>query len=409
MTRKNFTNDEEDGEDEQEDVGDGDSSFKYREYEEFTEDISMTRKPHSKFRMFMEVEKRLLRVENKTFRPFLLFSGIMYGQGEEHLHLWFKKAWMGDISIPCFGHGENYVPMIHFFDCAQIVQHLLQMPPDEDNLPKYIFAVDDGMSKQKDIVAAIQKEFNVETVEKVDGDQLILYDHADEFTNDVKIRIGIADEFDIEWKYRDGLIKNIHKIRKEYEKERNLSPLKMCVVGPPASGKTSIAIELSKYYKLAHITVDNTIEEYFSQEIVIREDLERHMHQKEEAKKEKMRQLQQAREERRKKRRENNEDDEDHDEDNEDHDEEFSEEEDLEQEENDEIARKLQRKLKQITSVYEMRDQQRPWRLNDIAVAIILQWKLEQRELKNKGWVLDGFPKSVNGCKEILQKSKSVS
>lgn len=38
-------------------------------------------------------------------------------------------------------------------------------------------------------------------------------------------------------------------------------PIKICILGPPAVGKSSIAEELTKYYKLHHIKIKDVISE----------------------------------------------------------------------------------------------------------------------------------------------------
>lgn len=46
----------------------------------------------------------------------VLVPGILYGDGEDVLHPWFKMAWHGEPdSLPIFGEndGGNYVPTIH--------------------------------------------------------------------------------------------------------------------------------------------------------------------------------------------------------------------------------------------------------------------------------------------------------
>jgi hypothetical protein len=98
-TRKQFTGDEEaeaegegeEGEEsEKKPVNQNEFGIKRREYEAFTEDQAVTRKPHPKFKHFLEIEKRVRKATSKTLKTYIIFSGIMYGEGEDFLHPWFK-------------------------------------------------------------------------------------------------------------------------------------------------------------------------------------------------------------------------------------------------------------------------------------------------------------------------------
>jgi len=42
----------------------------------------------------------------------------------------------------------------------------------------------------------------------------------------------------MEWVSKEGLPANIDLVKKEFEKERTLRPMKIFLTGPPCSGKT---------------------------------------------------------------------------------------------------------------------------------------------------------------------------
>ena len=48
---------------------------------------------------------------------------------------------------------------------------------------------------------------------------------------------------------------------KEFKESRALLPIRACVLGPPAVGKTHIVAQLCKYYKLHHIKIADVIKE----------------------------------------------------------------------------------------------------------------------------------------------------
>ena len=50
-------------------------------------------------------------------------------------------------------------------------------------------------------------------------------------------------------------------IIKEFKESRGLLPIRACVLGPPAVGKTCIVAQLCKHYKLHHIKIADVITE----------------------------------------------------------------------------------------------------------------------------------------------------
>ena len=46
------------------------------------------------------------------------------------------------------------------------------------------------------------------------------------------------DPVEFEWHCKEGLKNNISKAKEEFCKERGLKPVKICITGPPASGKS---------------------------------------------------------------------------------------------------------------------------------------------------------------------------
>ena len=67
----------------------------------------------------------------------------------------------------------------------------------------------------------------------------------------------VDNQFQWHWElpFRD----NIYELVKEYKISRNLLPVKIIVLGPPASGKTKIAQKLSEHYGIHYIHVKDLI------------------------------------------------------------------------------------------------------------------------------------------------------
>ncbi|VDO66253.1 unnamed protein product [Schistosoma margrebowiei] len=80
----------------------------------------------------------------------------------------------------------------------------------------------------------------------------------------VSIRMNasyIKENFQIKWHCETGLVDHINLITKEYKLSRQLIPIRLCILGPPASGKTTLAKKLCEYYKLPHIHIKQVIDE----------------------------------------------------------------------------------------------------------------------------------------------------
>ena len=58
-----------------------------------------------------------------------------------------------------------------------------------------------------------------------------------------------------------GMVDNIGKVIKEYKDVRKLLPIRVCILGPPAVGKTFFISLLCRHYKLHHIKIADVIKE----------------------------------------------------------------------------------------------------------------------------------------------------
>ncbi|KAL0490662.1 adenylate kinase [Acrasis kona] len=414
-TRKHYTDEGEEQEEEEEETKVEQKGFpKRKEYDAFTEDQSITRKPHPKYKQFLEIEKRVRKATSKTLKTYILFSGIMYGEGEDLLHAYFKLGWMGNSkSLPVFLDGGNYVPMIHVKDLSNIVAKIIDEPPATEEegetagAGQYIFGVDESQVTLKDIVVALSNEFlGTDKVHHLNQSECLLHENADQFMVDLKMQIGLTDNLtDLEWHSREGIVEKIKEVREEYEKVRNLSPLKLCVLGPPASGKTQLSSRLSKQYKINHIKVENVIKEFFADKARLTDELDNIEREKRE-RKEKLKLENEKKKEKQASETsaEDGQDEEDQEQDEEEGGAEEEEKEEEEEEEGDEESPSaiINKKLKFINRVEKMKDAQ--GRLNDKALTKIYKWKLNQNVCKNQGWILDGYPKTVAQAKLLMVK-----
>ncbi|NXO38436.1 KAD7 kinase, partial [Locustella ochotensis] len=237
------------------------------------------RKPHPSFMDYINAEKHIMKLgkTNKgKFSTYVVASGHQYGAEEELFHYFFKLSWLGETpAIPVFGDGNNIVPTIHIHDLAVVLQNVADNRPDF----QYILAVDTSMHTLEELVKCISKNIGPGKIEKVPKENAFLSKELTQMQLDmwfVNLRMEptyLKENFNIKWVAEEGLIENIAQVVREYKQTRGLLPLKIFVHGPPASGKSTIAKELCKHYKLHYVRTNDVISEKIAylEEIVAKE------------------------------------------------------------------------------------------------------------------------------------------
>ncbi|EDL97597.1 adenylate kinase 7 (predicted) [Rattus norvegicus] len=205
----------------------------------FTEEDYRRRKHHPNFQDHINAEKLVLK----------------FGK---------NMAWLGEIpALPVFGDGSNCIPAIHVLDLAGVIQNVI------DHVPKlhYLVAVDESVHTLEDLVKCISKNTGPGKIQKVPKENAFLtkdltQEHLDQLLVNLRMEaLFVKENFNIRWAAQTGFVENIGSILKEYKQSRGLLPIKICILGPPAVGKSSISGELVKYYKLHHIKIKDVISE----------------------------------------------------------------------------------------------------------------------------------------------------
>ncbi|NXG54267.1 KAD7 kinase, partial [Hemiprocne comata] len=248
----------------------------------FTDEDYRRRKPHSNFVDHINAEKLILKLgkTNKhKFSTYVVASGHQYGSGEGVLHYFFKVCWLSETpTIPVFGDGNNFIPTIHVLDLAAVLQNVAEHSPKH----RYILAVDASMHTLQELIKCISKNVGPGKIEKIPIENAFLSKDLTQMHLDmllVNLRMEsmfLKETFNIKWMSQAGLVENIEQIIKEYKQSRGLLPLKVCIHGPPGSGKSSIAEELCKHYKLHHIKINDLISETIAnlEKVVASKELE---------------------------------------------------------------------------------------------------------------------------------------
>uniref|UniRef100_A0A8C5NA03 Adenylate kinase 7-like n=1 Tax=Gouania willdenowi TaxID=441366 RepID=A0A8C5NA03_GOUWI len=215
-----------------------------------TEEEFRRRRPHSDFKNHHSLEKlvlKLARGKKSKLCGYVVAAGLQYGMGENLLHFFFKASWLMQFpKLPIFGDGLNHIPMIHVLDLGGVIQNIIELLPKS----KYILAVDNCKSTLKDVVQAIAMKPEELEYLKVDL-------RLDAFI--------IMDSFIINWRCESGIVENMESIVEEYKTHRQLLSVKICLVGPPAVGKTTVAEKICRHYQIHHIKIKEMIEEKIKQ------------------------------------------------------------------------------------------------------------------------------------------------
>ncbi|OWK60268.1 Adenylate kinase 7 [Lonchura striata] len=233
----------------------------------FSEEYSNKRKSHSGFMDHINAEKHIIKLgktNKKKFSTYVVASGHQYGAEEGFFHYFFKMCWLGEApAIPVFGDGNNVIPTIHIRDLAAVLQNVADHRP----VFQYVLAVDASMHTLGELVKCISKNLGPGKIEKVPKENAFLSRELTQMQVDmlfVNLRmksVYLKDNFNIKWFAEAGLIENIAQVIMEYKQARGLLPLKVCIHGPPGSGKSTIAKELCKHYKLHYVGINDVISE----------------------------------------------------------------------------------------------------------------------------------------------------
>ena len=202
----------------------------------------------------------------------MLCTGLRYGNGERIFYNHFFKAWIQNPpALQIVSKGENLVPSIHIIDLARLVRRIIE----KNKVHPYIFAIDKTTRpSQKRLVQAISKGMGTG---KIALDAPEVPGTTDDFlTINLKMKVSEAfkdgeltpeeeenaddaeallKEKKFPWHCEKGVIGNIATLNKEFNEFRGLKPVKIFVTGPPASGKSFYSASIAKYYNIPHVHI----------------------------------------------------------------------------------------------------------------------------------------------------------
>ncbi|KAG5338082.1 KAD7 kinase, partial [Acromyrmex heyeri] len=197
----------------------------------FTEADYRKRKPHPNYKEHIQCEREVVAVKKianlkSKLRTLVICCGITYGEEEGPLHYLFKMAWQNAPLLPIFGKGRNKIPLLHVRDLAA-----------------------QGLTTG-----------NVKYVSKEEA--LLLPEVSQQVYDQMTVDLNIDPVYIIDrihWYFEMPFRDVVDIVINEYKTARNLHPVKIVVLGPPASGKTRVARYLADYYGIHYVHVKTLI------------------------------------------------------------------------------------------------------------------------------------------------------
>ncbi|KAH6591458.1 hypothetical protein BASA61_004969 [Batrachochytrium salamandrivorans] len=237
------------------------------------EDEYRRRKPHPNWKDHLALEKKIIKLGKKSnLKAYVVVAGLIYHAGDSIFHSLLKlksnvsvngqSAWHNEPYLPCFGDGSNFIPTIHLDDLISIIIELVETSPET----RYLVAIDESKNTLYDITKAISESMGSGIVKKLEKENAFLNTSLsqadyDMLTVNLKIESSYVKEMLTEWKYESGLIDALPTLIQEFKDARGLWPLKIVMLGPPASGKSTIAQKIVEHYKLHLIDADQVVKE----------------------------------------------------------------------------------------------------------------------------------------------------
>ncbi|XP_059908885.1 adenylate kinase 7 isoform X2 [Gadus macrocephalus] len=231
----------------------------------FTDEDYRKRRAHPNFKKHIDLEKLVVKMgktRRRSFCTYVVASGLQYGMGEQAFHPLFKMSWVGEEPlIPVFGGGANVLPTIHIHDLASVIQNMIHLMPK----PCYLLAVDNSQYTLEDIVKSIALVLGPrETQNRPFEEAFLIADFTqmelDSLSADLRLEaVCVKELLPFRWECEAGMVDSMELLVEQYRTTRGLLPVRVCILGPPAVGKSSLARRLCRQYRLNHVTVQTVV------------------------------------------------------------------------------------------------------------------------------------------------------
>ncbi|EFN87130.1 Putative adenylate kinase 7 [Harpegnathos saltator] len=316
----------------------------------FTEADYRKRKPHPNYKEHLRCEREVVTVKKRAnlksnLKTLVVCCGVTYGEKQGPLHHLFKMAWQTAPFLPIFGKGSNKVPLLHVRDLAALGTGKVK-----------------SVTKQEALLLpeVSQRAYDMMTVD-LNIDSVYIIDR-------------------IRWRFDMPFRDVVDDVVREYKAARNLRPVKIIVLGPPASGKTRLARFLADHYGINYVHVKTLISDTIQRLIDDIEAARSGGGQRDDL--------------------EDTAEDADNDKENEEEAEEEEEQEVEEQDEKEIVASRveLQEQLDEIRTNLAANN----GRLDDVVLNKLFLKRLKSKDCLNQGYVIDGHPKTLEQARMLF-------
>jgi adenylate kinase len=207
-----------------------------------------TREVAPQFDGLKALEAMALGTNTVGLKTYVLVPGVLFGNGEETFKYHLETSWLEDPPyLVVVGDGRNIVPTLHVRDFAKAVARIFEQRPSE----RYLVCAGASYS-QLELVSEISS-LGTGSVRHTNLLDLLDEDWTATLSMDTSL-VTSSCFHTMDWHCR-SFIEGLETVRAEFNLFRGLKQLKVFVTGPPASGKTSYSALLSSRLNLPHIHV----------------------------------------------------------------------------------------------------------------------------------------------------------
>lgn len=227
-----------------------------------TEADYKNRKCTPRFKELKLMETLVLNAKKENLNAIVVAPGVMYGFGEDSLATIFRDAWMCEANLSVMGEGTNSLPVIHVKDAATFIEKVASAPPEKS----YLVAFDNSELTQKSLLNVISMGLGTGVVSTCVDSEAVLMEESDVaqvLSSAIKFdkeSLHLTTITDMEW-HNDNFTDGFLKVRTEFSVMRKLTPMRVSVIGPPGAGKSLYAQKLSERYCVPVVQVGDVIEE----------------------------------------------------------------------------------------------------------------------------------------------------
>lgn len=227
-----------------------------------TEEEYLNRVPLEIVKEQYRLESRALQLneENDRLRVFIFGVGLLYGLGDHILFPFFRELW--EKKADCFPACKSHISCMHVENLGLVVKQLLEQPPEEgeEAHPPYYILSEPNCPTLRAIGKAFSKVLSdgktCELTEEIpELHKLIL---TTELASESTFLADIDQE---ELHCAEGIVDCAPKVVDEFREKYHLEPLKVLVVGPPASGFIEVASRISERIGAPYIDPYQLVEE----------------------------------------------------------------------------------------------------------------------------------------------------